>query len=155
MKTFTNAQVLNVIKPHFEAHLQGLPHLKVSLVESGDQLLLEYENVISNSYILPQIKLEFGARNAVEPSAVHLIQPDVLTWEVSKQLEFPSVKVPVLLAERTYWEKVTLIQLAFLCTARDMVGIISSLNQDLSGYANRIAGGLLDGAVTATVDFFI
>jgi Nucleotidyl transferase AbiEii toxin, Type IV TA system len=109
MKTFMNAQVLNVIKPHFEAHLQGLPHLKLSLVESGDQLLLEYENVITNSYILPQIKLEFGARNAVEPSAVHVIEPDVMAWEVSKQLEFPSAKVPVLLAERTYWEKVTLI----------------------------------------------
>jgi hypothetical protein len=47
-------------------------------------------------------------------------------------------------------------QLAFLCTARDIVndavGVISSLNQDLSGYANCIAGGLLDGAVTAFGD---
>lgn len=109
MKTFTHEKVLNVIKPHFGAHLEGLPHLKLSLVESGDQLLIEYENVITNSYILGQIKLEFGARNAVEPSAVHVIQPDVLAWEVSKQLEFPSAKVPFLLAERTYWEKVTLI----------------------------------------------
>ena len=44
-------------------------------------------------------------------------------------------------------------QLAFLCTARDIVnngvGAITGLNQDLSSYANRAAGGLLDGAVTA------
>ena len=44
-------------------------------------------------------------------------------------------------------------QLAFLCTARDIVNdgvnTITGLNQDLSSYANRAAGGLLDGAVTA------
>jgi hypothetical protein len=47
-------------------------------------------------------------------------------------------------------------QLAFLCTARDIVndGInaISSLNTDLSSYANRAVGGLLDGAAQSFGD---
>ena len=47
-------------------------------------------------------------------------------------------------------------QLAFLCTARDIVNhsvdTIDGLNQDLSSYANRAAGGLLDGAATAFGD---
>jgi hypothetical protein len=44
-------------------------------------------------------------------------------------------------------------QLAFLCTARDIVGdtagVVSTLNTDLSSYANRAAGSLLDGAAEA------
>ncbi len=47
-------------------------------------------------------------------------------------------------------------QLAFLCTARDIVNhavdTVQGLNQDLSSYANRAAGGLLDGAATAFGD---
>jgi hypothetical protein len=44
-------------------------------------------------------------------------------------------------------------QLAFLCTARDIanhaVDTVEGLNQDLSSYANRAAGGLLDGVASA------
>ena len=47
-------------------------------------------------------------------------------------------------------------QLAFLCTARDIVndavGVIQNLNQDLTAYANRAANGLLDSAATAFGD---
>ena len=56
-----------------------------------------------------QLKFEFGSRNAIEPSEVKLVQPEVLGWAQAKQLRFPSAHVPVLLAERTFWEKVTLI----------------------------------------------
>ncbi len=110
MKVFTFNLVSEVIKPHFERHSSAVPVSQISINEARDTVLIDFETAINPSnYLLPRIKLEFGARNAVEPSAVHLIQPDVLAWEVSKQLEFPSAKVPVLLAERTYWEKVTLI----------------------------------------------
>ena len=44
-------------------------------------------------------------------------------------------------------------QLAFLCTARDIVNhavnTVDGLNQDLTSYANRAAGGLLDSAANA------
>lgn len=47
-------------------------------------------------------------------------------------------------------------QLAFLCTARDIVNdtssVIGSLNTDLSSYANRAAGAVLDGAANAFGD---
>ncbi len=47
-------------------------------------------------------------------------------------------------------------QLAFLCTARDIVNhaveTIQGLNQDLTNYANRAANGLLDSAATAFGD---
>jgi Nucleotidyl transferase AbiEii toxin, Type IV TA system len=59
--------------------------------------------------VLPRIKLEFGSRNAIEPSETVRIEPDVLAWEPAQVVTFPSALVPVLLAERTYWEKVTLI----------------------------------------------
>ena len=44
-------------------------------------------------------------------------------------------------------------QLAFLCTARDIVNhtvdTVEGLNQDLSSFANRAAGGLLDSTASA------
>ena len=109
MQQYTLQQVLEVIKPHFERHAQGLPISKLEVATSGDQLLIAYETSSQNPYLLPNIKLEFGARNAITPSELHLVKPDVLAWSVAEQLEFPSATVPVLLAERTFWEKVTLI----------------------------------------------
>lgn len=109
MRTFTIATVQDLILPHIHAMSKDLPINKIAVVENGDQIYLEYQAVTQSNYILPQIKLEFGARNAVEPSQIHQISADILAWDVANQLEFPEATVPVLLAERTYWEKVTLI----------------------------------------------
>jgi hypothetical protein len=62
----------------------------------------------SKGYIAPSIKLEFGARGETEPSAPQSIRPYVAET-------FPDfftaakVDVPTLAAERTFWEKVTIL----------------------------------------------
>ncbi len=59
-------------------------------------------------YILPRVKLEFGARGEIEPHEVRTIMPYVAE-------SFPSlfstqnISVSTLSAERTFWEKVTIL----------------------------------------------
>jgi hypothetical protein len=114
MKLYTQDTVQNLILPHLEQACAGLP-LRLETHEDGDQLLLLYTPLTENAYVLPQIKLEFGSRNAIEPSQVHHIKPDILEWDLMQQwqaeqkITFPQPHIPVLLAERTFWEKVTLI----------------------------------------------
>ena len=110
MQGFTKNQVRDLIQPHFEQLKEEFPIRNVSTNEDGDSLLVDYISVFpASNYLLSRIKLEFGARNAIEPSASHVIEPDVLDWEASRQFKFPSASVPVLLGERTFWEKATLI----------------------------------------------
>ena len=109
MKLYTQKQVRDRILPHLQGQAERVGQVTVSLAGEGDEIHIHYQQVMQSGYILPYIKLEFGSRNAIEPSAVHLIEPDVLAWNSASQLEFPRVNVPVLLAERTFWEKVTLI----------------------------------------------
>jgi len=59
-------------------------------------------------YIKPVVKLEFGARGEIEPSENKPITPYLA--EVLPQLfEAPHIQVHVLTAERTFWEKVTIL----------------------------------------------
>jgi len=59
-------------------------------------------------YIKPIIRLEFGARGDIEPSENKQITPYVA--EVFSQLfDSPHCAVHVLAAERTFWEKVTIL----------------------------------------------
>lgn len=113
MKAFTAKTVRDVIRPHFEQQVALVPIPPISRMETnenGDQLLLEFESVHQNlKYVRPRIILEFGARNAIEPSVIVQVQPDVLAWAPAQDLNFPNANVEVLMAERTYWEKVTLI----------------------------------------------
>lgn len=59
-------------------------------------------------YIKPAVKLEFGARGEIEPSEERTIMP--YAAEVFPQsFESPSCDVHVLSAERTFWEKATIL----------------------------------------------
>ncbi len=115
MKQYTANHVAQVIKPHFERSISSIPvtHLEIAGAEL-EQLIISYSSPYSSSpygsnYVLPRIKLEFVSKNATEPHEIHLVQPDILAWQPAKQLEFPHALVAVLSAERTFWEKATLI----------------------------------------------
>jgi Nucleotidyl transferase AbiEii toxin, Type IV TA system len=86
-----------------------LPITSVRVSDSGEEILVDFESIFGEVYVLPRIKLEFGSRNATLPSETVRIEPDVLAWEPAQVVTFSNALVPVLLAERTYWEKVTLI----------------------------------------------
>lgn len=59
-------------------------------------------------YIKPMVKLEFGARGEIEPSTEKAITPYVA--DIYPQFfDAPSCNVHVLTAERTFWEKATIL----------------------------------------------
>ncbi len=59
-------------------------------------------------YILPRVKLEFGARGETEPSETKEITP-YLAQEFPDELPDSKVQVSTLAVERTFWEKVTIL----------------------------------------------
>lgn len=61
----------------------------------------------SDDYLRDAVKLEFGGRNVITPSDPHTISPYLAL--ATTELNFPNATITVLAAERTYWEKATLI----------------------------------------------
>jgi hypothetical protein len=81
-------------------------------VEPGDtdwEIHLTYKSVLASAedYIKSRVKIELSGRNETEPSEKHTIRPYLA--EKAKALVFPEATIDALLAERTFWEKVTLI----------------------------------------------
>ncbi len=77
-------------------------------------ILFEYpkstsgEDKVGVQYVRPIVKIEFGARPTNEPSETHVIKPYVA--ELFPQLfNDPTVELKVLAAERTFWEKATIL----------------------------------------------
>lgn len=61
-----------------------------------------------NSYILPRIKLEFGARGEIEPRETRTITPYV-AQSFPQLFSVTEVSVSTLSVDRTFWEKVTIL----------------------------------------------
>lgn len=62
----------------------------------------------ANGYILPRIKLEFGARGEGEPATI-LTMTSYLAQDFPDELPDAQIAVSTLSAERTFWEKVTIL----------------------------------------------
>jgi len=77
--------------------------------EGADFVWVEYPSCYASEvgYIRERIKLEYGARNRIEPNEPHTISPylaDLLPADVT----LPTAEVDVLSPKRTFWEKATL-----------------------------------------------
>ena len=106
----TNDYIANIIAPHFKEafdnlHLEGAGNIQVS----NDILYIQYPSVLEDTqnYVQGSVKLEFGGKNAIVPNDEY-----VVTSILSKNfadITFPSATVSVLSAERTFWEKATLM----------------------------------------------
>ena len=68
----------------------------------------DYGGRADTDYIKPRIKLEFGARGDPEPSEVLPISP-YIAEEFPDLMPSAQVEVPTLAAERTFFEKVTIL----------------------------------------------
>ncbi len=103
----------NVIQPHLKTAVDKLGCTKgcaVNVSDNGEELRVFYPSGVANSsgYMREFVLIEFGGRNIVEPHEVHTIEPDIA--EAFAGIAFPKAEgVVVLAAERTFWEKVTLI----------------------------------------------
>jgi hypothetical protein len=82
------------------------------IVESGEtdwELHINYKSVLASvpTYIKTRVKIELSGRNETEPSKKYTVRPYLL--QKTDDLVFPEATIDALLAERTFWEKVTLI----------------------------------------------
>jgi len=83
----------------------------------GQTLLFEYPEGLGGSaygtgYVRPQVKLEFGARGAHLPAVNKNIVPYIYT-EIPALIDEPTVSVNILGAERTFWEKATILHMLY------------------------------------------
>jgi len=85
--------------------------------KDGQTLLFEYPESLGASaygtgYVRPQVKLEFGARGSHLPAVNKKIVPYVDN-EIPELIDEPTVSVNVLGAERTFWEKATILHMLY------------------------------------------
>ncbi len=81
-------------------------------VEPGDtewEIHINYKSVLASGveYIKSRVKVELSGRNETEPSKEHKVRPYLA--DNTTDLIFPEATIDALFAERTFWEKVTLI----------------------------------------------
>ena len=108
--------VTDVVAPHLRIALAaelGLPPDTVELDPGNpENVFIHYPSAFdaAGDYLAHRVKVEFGGRNAILPNEAHTIRPYV--EEHAQGLAFPEARVQVLAAERTFWEKATLIHVA-------------------------------------------
>jgi hypothetical protein len=105
--------VHGAVKPYFEERLQAVSAnwpARVEVDPSGEKVFIRYPTALgrgADAYVQGTILIEFGGRNTTVPSTRWHIRPDIAA-EVP-ELSFQDATPLVLDAERTFWEKVTLI----------------------------------------------
>ena len=93
--------------PTIEDSLSGLG-LSARIRADGDRIFVVYEPLFSDyGFVRPEVMVEFGARSTGEPRKERQIECDAA--RLISTVEFPSVGAPVMLAERTFWEKATAV----------------------------------------------
>ncbi|HCN45589.1 MAG TPA: nucleotidyl transferase AbiEii/AbiGii toxin family protein [Pseudomonas sp.] len=97
-----------VVLPHLQSKLQKT-ECQITIDDDGEKLYVSYPSRTGDRdpYLRQHVLVEFGGRNIIDPNAVHVISSDVA--ELFPTVAFAQAEVVVLAAERTFWEKVTLI----------------------------------------------
>lgn len=103
--------VTNAIAPYLKSCIENEfeQPIQIEVSDDGEKLNVHYPSVCEHKmpYIKSYVFIEFGARNAIKPNAIHIVQPDITSHV--KELNLPCAQVNVLNPERTFWEKATLI----------------------------------------------
>lgn len=100
------------IKPHFDSQLRSElddESLETHLGDAHGQLIIPYPSCFdrTDAYMPESILLELGGKNAITPAMKHEVAPYLES--IVSSITYPRATVPVLSAERTFWEKATLI----------------------------------------------
>jgi len=83
--------------------------IKLEISDDAEKVRVYYPSAVemAGGYVRPHILMEFGGRNSSLPHNSVKIDADIANY--IPDLAFPTAKISVLSAERTFWEKVTLI----------------------------------------------
>ncbi len=98
--------ISSVLKEKIEGVIGDICTVEVDY-DDGNNLCIRYPKGISGDYLLPYIKLEIGPLAAWMPNAVYPIKPYISY--MTPQLKFENILVSTIKAERTFWEKATIL----------------------------------------------
>lgn len=88
--------------------------IEIDVNDPDKQTLLFYYPTLSqnamNAYIRPAIKIELGARGAGNPFTICEISPFIKEDILNSSIVLP-IKIKTLAAERTFWEKATILHM--------------------------------------------
>lgn len=107
---FVGEKLLSELENSIKAKLKGQLGWKLEIDPADSQtLLFSYPSSQKrNGYIRPVVKIEMGARAEHWPVSDHTIQSYVKST-LKDKINEPEVRVRVLDAERTFWEKATIL----------------------------------------------
>ncbi|MBQ6471374.1 MAG: nucleotidyl transferase AbiEii/AbiGii toxin family protein [Victivallales bacterium] len=98
--------ISTTLKEQIASVFDGECHVRAD-AEDGHIIWIEYPHDDSDSYILPRVKLEIGPLAAWVPHHAFPVMPYV--GEALPELGIQAFDVPTILAERTFWEMVTIL----------------------------------------------
>ena len=98
--------ISTTLKEQIASVFEGECHVEAD-VNDGHIIWIEYPHKDNNSYILPRVKLEIGPLAAWIPHQAFPVMPYI--GEAFPKLGIHAFDVPTILAERTFWEKVTIL----------------------------------------------
>lgn len=107
----------DTLKPQLEQHAEALPQRYHPQIIHDETVPAALELVYPSSllagnepdYVKERVLVEFGARATTEPSHARQVETYLQSIPELKEVTFPTATVQVLSAERTFWEKATLI----------------------------------------------
>lgn len=105
--------LLDSVVPRLERLLPELSDdAEIEFRPEDELIILKYPSVLESrgTYLKEEILLEFGARNVIQPSLTGVIEP--LIGSKLHEIRMPTAVTLVLMAERTFWEKATLVHVA-------------------------------------------
>lgn len=104
----------NTVVPHL--HDKVTPVSKkatVTLQDNGENIHIDYPSALEKSTGLAErVLIEFGGKNVINPSKLQTIETDMQAYVDAHDVDIAlpcATQVTVLAAERTFWEKITLI----------------------------------------------
>ncbi len=107
----TNAEAINyidtVLLPQVQQCLGGLCKCSID-AENLHAINIRYPAAFGDAYLRPEILLEIGPLASWLPSDVFAVQPYAAQY-FAHVFENSSCDVPTILAERTFWEKATIL----------------------------------------------
>ena len=103
---------LPVLTSEFAASLGETPALRID-PSNAEAIIFEYphglaEAAYAGAYVRPRVLLELGAKSDHDPQVLGTVRPYVAE-AFPEQFASPTVDIPTLAAERTFWEKATLL----------------------------------------------
>jgi hypothetical protein len=119
IKVACQSYIANQLKPHLEEQIEIMfqecsqkikkPTVSLDSSDSSQQtLLISYQSVASDdNYVTPTVKIEGGAKSALDPHQFTTIRPYIA--EEMKDKNFDISNVITINAERTFWDKIIIL----------------------------------------------